>query len=579
MKLSTKEVEKSVIPKKEIILKHALKNAADYRGKANPKVVLGAVLKESPELKKDVPAVMKEIEKAITDIEKLTIEEQQQKLQQLAPSLASEEKKKAPEGPLKPLPNAQKGKVVVRIAPSPSGALHIGHAYGAALNYEYARMYDGKFLLRLEDTNPENIYPAAYQLIEDDVRWLTDNNLAQIIVQSSHLGTYYDHAEQLVQKRKAYVCLCDADQWRELKNKATACPCRNLSVEENQQRYAKMFNEYAEGEAVLRLKTDITHKNPAMRDFPIMRIVEHIHSKIGKEQRVWPLMIFAVAIDDHESGITHVLNGKDHTDNAAKERQIMEYLGWKAPEYKHWGRINFEGFALSSSETRIAIEQGEFSGWDDIRLPFLPALRRRGYQPGAFRKFALEIGLSLNDKTVSREEFWKMINAFNREIIEKPANRYFFIDHPVEITVESAPEQAVTLDLHPDFPERGKRNFKAGKKLWISEQDYQRLSDGYLHRLMDYCNFRVSDTGFHHMPGSYEDYKKAEHKGHIIHWLPATQVVPVEVMMDYGAAVKGYGEEALLKLAEGTIIQLERRYFVRLDKKEKGKVVFWYLHR
>ena len=544
----------------------------------NANVVLGMVLKEDPLLKNDVPKVMAEIQKTIKEVEKLTIAQIWEKLKNIAPELLQEKEEKKTEGPLKPLPNALRGKVVVRIAPSPSGPLHIGHAYGASLNYEYANMYNGKLLLRIEDTNAENIYPPAYELIERDTKWLTDNHLSQVIVQSSRLGNYYDHAEKLVELGKAYLCTCNADAWRELKNKGIACPCRELSIKEQQQRYAKMFNEYAEGEAVLRLKTDIRDKNPAMRDFGIMRIVEHVHPKTGKEQRVWPLMVFAVAIDDHELGISHVLNGKDHADNALKEKLIMSCLGWPHPEYKHWGRINFEGFTLSTTQTRLAIEEGKYKGWDDIRLPFLPALRRRGYQPGAFRKFAMDIGLSLNDKTVSREEFWKMIHAFNKEIIEPQANRYFFVDDPVKVTIAKAPAKKVELELHPDFPQRGTRSFRTTPEMFLAKSDLKNLSEKKIHRLMDYGNFIVNDKKREFYSEDYEDFKNAPNKGIIIHWLPVGETVDVEVVMDDGSSKEGKGEKTLLNLKVGTIVQLERRFFARLDAKEKNKVIFWYLH-
>ncbi|MBI2669469.1 glutamate--tRNA ligase [Candidatus Woesearchaeota archaeon] len=561
-----------------LILKHALKNSLDFNGKANPKVVLGAVLKEDPSFKKDVPGLLKEIEKTIAEMEKFNPRQQQEKLQQLAPELLQKKEAKA-EGPLKPLPNAIKGNVVVRIAPSPSGALHIGHAYGLCLNYEYAQMYNGKLILRIEDTNAENIYPQAYELIECDARWLTDNHLSDVIVQSSRLGWYYDQAEKLIQLDKAYVCTCDADQFKEMKNRGEACPCRHLSVKENQLRFEKMFGEYAEGEAVLRLKTDIQHKNPALRDYGLMRIVEHVHPKTKKEHRVWPLMVFAVAVDDHELGVTHVLNGKDHADNAIKEKIVMEYLGWASPEYKHWGKINFEGFELSTSKTRIAIEQGHYSGWDDIRLPFLPALRRRGYQSGAFRKFAVEIGLSLTDKTVSKEEFWKMINAFNKEIIEPKANRYFFIDDPVKVAIEGTPAEKVELDLHPDFPTRGKRTFTVKDEFFLAKSDLNQLEPNKIHRLMDCCNFTLNGTKYTYHSAEYEQYKNAPNKGHIIHWLPAQAKLKIDVMLDDGSTVSGLGEDSIKNINESEIVQLERRYFARLDKKESNKYTFWYLHK
>ena len=316
-----------------------------------------------------------------------------------------------------------------------------------------------------------------------------------------------------------------------------------------------------------------------MRDFGIMRIVEHVHPKTGKKQRVWPLMVFAVAIDDHDLGVTHVLNGKDHLDNAEKEKMIMECFSWTFPEYKHWGRINFEGFVLSTTETRRAIEHQEFPGWDDIRLPFLPALRRRGYQPEAFRKYALEIGLSANDKTVSEEEFWKNINSFNKEKIDPLANRYFFIDKPIKITIQGAKPKTVEIGLHPDFPERGKRKFQTTNTFYLAESDFRQLGEGYLHRLMDWGNFEVQGEELLFISEEYEDYKNTEHKGHIIHWLPLPGNIEAEVLTDKGIWIKGLGEESIKNVKVGEIVQLERRYFARLDKKENNKLQFLYLHK
>ncbi len=564
---------------KEIILPYVLKNAVDFKGSVNEKAILGLVLRAHPELKKNIRKVLSEINSAVKEIEGKDMKEIETKLKKLSPDLMKEKKKEENIGPLKLLPNAEKGKVIVRIAPSPSGPLHIGHAYGTSLNYEYSKMYEGKFIARIEDTNPENIYENAYEMILEDANWLTENNVSEVVIQSSRLGTYYDYAETLVGKGKAYVCLCNPDKFREMKNKGEACPCRDLEIKENQQRYAKMFGEYAEGEAVLRLKTDIQDKNPAMRDFALMRINEHIHPKTGKEQRVWPLMVFSVAIDDHELGVTHVLNGKEHADNAAKEKIIMEYLGWKFPEYKHWGKINFEGFKLKTSTTKIAIEQGEYKGWDDIRLPFLLALKRRGYQAGAFRKYALEIGLSLNDKKVSLEEFWKNVNSFNRELVESKSNRYFFVDEPVKIKIIGAPKKIVEIDLHPDFPERGKRSFNASGDVSISENDFENLQEGKIHRLMDYCNFEVVEGRYKFISEKYEEYKQASNKGLIIHWLPEENNLVVEVLQENGEVSLGLGEVAMKNLQENDLVQLERNYYARVDKVEKNKIQFWYLHK
>lgn len=565
---------------RDSIEKFVLKNAFQFKGSVNSKVVLGLVLRNNPDFRKNVPEVVKIIDKVIVDVSKLSIDEIKSKLKQIAPELLIEKKKEEIKGPLKVLPNAEKGRFKVRIAPSPSGPLHIGHAYGAALNFEYAKMYGGKFITRIEDTNPENIYPPAYELIKDDASWITNDSVSETIIQSSRLGIYYDYAEKLVAIGKAYVCICDNDVWREMKAKKEACPCRSIEIKDQQIRYAKMFGEYAEGEVVLRLKTDIEHKNPAMRDFSIMRVNEHIHPKTGKEQRVWPLMVLSVAIDDHLLGITHVLNGKDHTDNAKKEALIMEYLGWKVPTYKHWGRINFEGFKLSTSKTRIAIEQGEYSGWDDPRLATLMALRKRGYQPEALRKFAIEVGLSLNDKTVSWDEFWKMIDSFNSEIVEPKANRYFFIEDPVKLSIKGLNKNKFFLDLHPDFKNRGSREFVLSDTILIAKKDLDQLKEGKLHRLIDCFNFKIESDKIIFVSELYEDFQSSNEKGKIIHWLPTgDDNVKVELLTVKNKRLKGIGEKSLLNLKEGEIVQLQRMCFSRIDKIKDGIVTLYYLHK
>ncbi len=563
---------------KDIVRKYVLKNAVDFNGKANPKVVLGLVLKENPALKGNVTTVMAQINTVAQEVESLSLDSIKSELDRYGPIIV--EQKPIVQGPLKALPNAEMGKVVVRIAPSPSGPLHIGHAYGTSLNYEYAKMYQGKLLLRIEDTNAENIYPQAYELIERDARWLTENGVESVYAQSDRLEMYYKYVRDLIDRGHVYICTCDADAWREMKNQGRPCSCRSLEGKEQQKRFLMMFKEYAEGEAVVRFKTDIAHKNPAMRDFPIMRVVEHVHPKTGSSKRLWPLMIFSVAIDDHEMGVTHVLNGKDHADNAMKERIIMEALGWKTPEYKHWGRINFEGFTLSTTQTKLAIEQGKYHSWEDIRIPFLPALRRRGYQPGAFRRFAIEIGLSLNDKTVLIDEFWKNINAFNKEIVDPKANRCFFVQDPITVRIPGVNTRRVHLQRHPSFLERGVRELELGEDIYMSKKDIGLLEEGKIHRLIEGYNFVIEKGAFKFHSEGYEHYKSAPNRGMIIQWLPTkAELMRVEVLLDDGSTVAGFGEPLMRDLPVGEIVQLERYYFARVDSNNKKMIMLWYLHQ
>jgi len=351
-----------------------------------------------------------------------------------------------------------------------------------------------------------------------------------------------------------------------------ACPCRDLK--DQKERWEKMLNGgYKQGEVVARVKTDLNHKNPAMRDFPIFRINETEHPKQGKKFRVWPLMNMAVTVDDIELGVTHVIRAKDHHDNSLRQKYIYDYLKKNFPEAIFVGRINFEGMPVSCSKTRPLVEDGTYSGWDDIRLPFLLALRRRGYQAETFLKYATDVGISLADKKVTKEDFFKIVNAFNKEIIDDKSNRYFFVWNGVEIKVKDAPSQEVELDLHPDHKKKG-RKFKVKDEFLITKEDYDKIKDGDSVRLMDCLSFtKQKDFVFEAL-----EYDKDKTK-RIIHWLPAKDNVEVEVVMPDNKVVKGVGEKGLGKLKEGSICQLERFGFCRLDKKEKDKLIFWYCHK
>jgi len=559
---------------KELIRKLVLQNAVKYNGKANPGAVIGHLLGKDPSLKDRMKELSKDINEIIKEVNKLPLEKQAEELKKTAPELL-EEKKEAKERTLPKLNNA-KGKVIMRFEPSPSGPLHVGHAYVLGLNSEYCREYNGELYLRISDTNPDNIYEPAYELIKEDAQWITKNNVKQFLIQSERLDIYYKYMEKLLSMEKAYVCECDSEAYKKLSLQQQACPCRELPKEEQLKRWKKMFSGYKEGDAVVRVKTDLQHKNPAMRDFPVFRINDSNHPRQKNKYRVWPLMNMAVAVDDIEMGITHIIRAKDHHDNAIRQKYIFDYLKKPFPETIFVGRINFEGMPVSCSKTRPLIEDGTYSGWDDIRLPFLQALKRRGYTPDAFIKYAIDVGISLSDKKVTREEFFKTINSFNKDAIDSAALRYFFVWNPKEITIENAPEQVLELDLHPDN-KKGGRKFRVNGKFYITGDDFDSLKEGRLYRLMDCLNFTKNGSKlvFHSL--AYRGYKEKGEK--IMHWLPKAKANDVEVLMEDNKVIKGLGEEGMKSVKEGQVVQLERYGFARCDKKEKNKLIFWFTHK
>jgi glutamyl-tRNA synthetase len=551
----------------KIIRNLVLQNAVKFEGKASLGAVIGHIISNDPKSKENIKSIAKEVNAIIKEVNNLSLEDQKRELEKNAPELLIEKKHEKKEG-LKDLPNVGK-KIIMRFAPSPSGPMHIGHAYGISLSSEYCRKYKGKLIFRIEDTNPDNIYKPAYDLLKIDANWITKNNVEEFIIQSDRLELYYKYALDLFNKNALYVCTCDSEIFKKLRDNKKACPCRSLKKEEQIDRWNKMLdNTFKQGDCVVRVKTEIDHKNPAIRDYPVFRINESEHPRQITRYRVWPLMNFSVAIDDIESGMTHIIRAKEHADNAKRQKYIYDYLGKKFPEILFVGRINFIGMPVSCSKTKAEIEKGTYKGWDDIRLPFLLALRRRGYQPEAFIKYAMEVGVSLTDKTVSKEDFFKSINSFNRELIDKKANRYFFIENPKKIKIKNSLEKEVKIELYPNDPERGFRTFKISEKFYIQDK----IEKNKNYRLMHLFNF--SDNNF-----ISEDIDE-KLNALMIHWLPVCEdLVNVEVLMEDNTIKRGLGESGLKNIKVGDIVQFERNFFARLDEIKKDKLVFWYTHK
>ncbi len=538
-----------------LVRKYALQNALQFDGKATLGAVLGKVMAENPDLRtraKDVSGLAKSV---VEEVNGMALEMQRRLLEELAPELLVKEVKTREMG-LPELKNVM-GEVRMRMAPNPSGPLHLGHSRMAILNDEYVKRYGGLCYNRFEDTDPARIDPTAYDTIPEDLEWL-GVKIHKTIVQSERFETYYGIAMKLLEMGKAYVCTCKPDHWRDLKNSRRPCEHREQPLSEQKARWDKMFDgSFKPEEASLIVKTDLEHPNPAIRDFVGLRIDDTPHPRTGTRYRVYPLMNLAVAVDDHLLDLTHVLRGKDHLNNTYRQEYIYNYLGWKKPEYIHYGRVSIEDAQLSKSKIAKGIKQGPYSGWDDPQLGTLRALRRRGIRPEALRRYWVETGI----KEVDIEFSWKTLYSFNRELIDDGADRYFFVADPVEVRIEGAPELVGRAPVHPEHPERGLREIMLGRDptVYISRED---LPEGNARvRLKDLCNVEFVDGKVRYIGNSLDLLKEGVR---IIHWVPKHSFDAVVLMTD-GTVKKGKAEP-LLASAKGKMVQLERFAFVRVEE-------------
>ena len=576
--------------------KLALQNAVSYSGKASEKAVLSKILADHKELRPQVKELMPLVKQVVDEVNALSPEKQKESLASEFPETLVKEEKKEKERALPPLANV-KGKVVMRFAPGPSGPLHLGHTRAAILNDEYARLYKGDLILRIEDTDPDRVLPEAYDMIREDLDWLGVRSTSTVI-QSERFPLYYDVAKRLLEMGAAYICLCAPEDWRKLKQGSRPCPHRDAPPEKNLELWELMLaHAFAPEKASLVVKTDLFHPDPAIRDFVAMRVVDTPHPRTGTKYCVYPLMNFSVTVDDHELGLTHVLRGKDHQKNTWRQAYLFNYLKWDIPEYIHYGRISIEDAVLSKSEIDRGVKAGQYSGWDDVRLGTIRALAKRGIRPEAIRGFWVDVGT----KDVDIQFSWQNLYAKNRDLVDDSADRFFFVWDPTPLWILGAPPLEGHAPVHPAHAERGVRRTalveapprqalerlfcadadlpKAlqGQLVLVCKEDVACLSSGTKLRLKDLCNIELRAP----FEASYvgNDLGILKEGVKIIHWV-ALDGVPAEVQLESGDWKRGVAEPGA-RDEIGRLVQLERFGYVRLDRWDGalGRLVGYFAHR
>ncbi len=558
----------------------AVENALQH-GKALPSPVMNAMLSAHPELRGEAKSLYQKVNEIVRQVNgksSAELVELEKELLSSNPGLAVKKREESPqERTLPPLEGASKGAVVTRFAPNPDAPIHLGNARALVLSAEYAKLYDGKFVLRFEDTDPhvKPPMPEAYEWIREDVKWLGYKWDLEWI-QSQHLSNYYDAVRELIRREKAYVCTCSAERFQELRRLGESCPHRDEKADEALELFERMVaGEFKEGEAVVRMRTDMKHPNPALRDFPLMRVVDpnvHPHPMLKKPTWAFPLYNLSAAVDDHLLGITHVLRGKEHLTNEEAQAYIYDAMGWKRPISVQHGRLMLEGIPLSKSQVKKALSGGAYNGWDDPRLGTLMALRRRGFSPRAIIDLILEVGPKPTDATVS----WDNLYAMNRKYLEPVSHRYFVVRNPVEIVIEGLGERTVTLPLHPDHPEMGNRRISVtGGKVFVQSDD---VEEGQAVRLMELATITYLGSG----RAKLEDIspeKSVEEGIKRVQWVPE-QFIKVSVVSPEGT-FEALAEPNLSSEPVNATIQMVRWGFARVDaySEDRKSAVLYFAHK
>lgn len=550
--------------------KFALQNAVMFNGKANPNAVAGkviATLKDGTISPKEVYTIAGVI---CAEVNKLSLGDQTRELEQIAPELLVKEKQ-VKDFSLPDLPYAEKGKVVTRFPPEPNGYLHIGHAKAAIIDSEYARLYDGKFILRFDDTNPDNAHLEFYEAQKEDLRWLGITWDVEYHT-SDHLETHYKLAEQLIRQNDAYLCKCSPEMIREGRFHGQSCACREQPTGREAVDLWKDLLAAPEVNGILRLRGDMKSENTAMRDPTLFRVIETAHPLTGDRYHVWPTYDFAGAVEDSISGVTHPFRTKEYELRDPVYFRILSLLNLRAPHLMEFSRLSIEGMPVSKRKIKPLIEQGIVSGFDDVRLPTLRGLKRRGIVPEAIKQFVLQQGFSKVESIVD----FSLVESVNRKYLDPRVKRYYFVPDPVQLTVEDAPKRTVKLALHPDAS-MGDRTVHTTSMFFVPRQDVQRMKSGDIFRLKGLYNVKVkksNDTVTGTYGGEELIPESAKIQWTTEEYIPLTVIVPGLIFKgetfnpESLKELHGYAEKAVARLPADEIVQFERVGFVRLERQK-----------
>ncbi|MFD0908760.1 glutamate--tRNA ligase [Ruegeria arenilitoris] len=253
--------------------------------------------------------------------------------------------------------------VVTRFAPSPTGYLHIGGARTALFNWLYARGRGGKFLLRIEDTDRERSTPEATEAILKGMSWLGLDHDGDVISQFEGAARHAEVAHQLLAEGKAYKCFATQEEIAAFREQARAegkstlfrSPWRDADPSTHPDRpFVVRIKAPQDGTTVIRDKVqgDVTIRNDQLDDMVLLR------------SDGTPVYMLAVVVDDHDMGVTHVIRGDDHLNNAARQMMIYEAMGWKVPVWAHIPLIHGpDGKKLSKRHGALGAQEYQSMGY------------------------------------------------------------------------------------------------------------------------------------------------------------------------------------------------------------------------
>ncbi|XP_018784652.1 PREDICTED: bifunctional glutamate/proline--tRNA ligase [Bactrocera latifrons] len=511
----------------------------------------------------------------------------------LSDSTKTSERKQ--EGKFIDLPGAELGKVVVRFPPEASGYLHIGHAKAALLNQYYALNFNGKLIMRFDDTNP------AKETVEFEEVILGDVELLQIKPDVfTHTSNYFEimlqYCEQMIKEGKAYVDDTPADKMKVEREQRVESVNRSNDVERNLSLWQEMVNGTDIGQkCCVRAKIDMSSTNGCMRDPTIYRCKNEPHPRTGTKYKVYPTYDFACPIVDSIEGVTHTLRTMEYHDRDDQFYWFIDALKLRKPYIWEYSRLNMTNTVLSKRKLTWFVESRLVDGWDDPRFPTVRGIIRRGMTVEGLREFIIAQGSSKSVVFMNWDKIW----AFNKKVIDPIAPRYTALnyDNRVIVNVLDAKFEKLEVPKHPKNESLGMKEIKIGPRVYIDYDDAIALKEGENATFINWGNLLIKKI---HKDNSgkileidatlnldNKDFKKTLK----LTWLavenndalyPPTFCVYFDNIISKAVLgkdedfkkyighktreeIKMLGDPELMKCKKGDIIQLQRRGFFKVD--------------
>ncbi len=560
----------------KLIRKYAVKNAIDY-GKAKAANVLGKVASGTP--KEQLSELRAAIDKVVEEVNSLPKEALLEEYRPYEGEFEEQHERRV-ESSSKPrmvLDGAEKGAFVTRFPPEPTGYMTIGHAKAAFLVSEFAKIYDGKLLLYFDDSNPEKERQEYVDAFKKDLEWL-GIRFDREYYASDSIEKMYDYTRKLIGSGNAYACGCGADEMKENRFNGTECAHRNATAQESLEKFDAMLGgKYGKGEMVIRFKGDMGSQNTALRDPTIMRIKKDRHYRQGDKYTTWPTYDLNTPINDSLNGVTDVLRDKNYELRDPLYDMVLDALGLRKPRIHSDARLSIKGQPKQKREIRKLVADRLVEGYDDPRLVTIIALRRRGIQPEAIRRFVLSFGMSKMDSVVGMD----LLLAENKKIIDPTAKRLYYVPAPVDINIGNFSARKVELKLHPTA-NLGEREYTVNNNFYISGDDAATLKEGDVIKLKDLVGLKVRMVD-----DSWTGEQSDEETGRKFQWvcdgnyINCSVLVPGDPLDDEGNFRKdslrtnnGYIESYAKELEEREVVQLERFGFCILDSKREMRFIF-----